>query len=303
MDDEKREKLREYLRNNRPQNRVNLGNSSNNKENSNKNLEKDSNLNNNLNSKKDENLDNSNFKNNLENDLNSDEKLNLDSSKFLNNKTNSIDYNIKPLILKNYDPFLCSQMPLLFILFINSVFLFENKFLLYFCILLSIVALSAILYCYFTIFNKYDIKIYKTKIDFLKNNMVKDSYKLDKNTIKDNFRIKELKDKYLFLLIGFFILTINFEEPFYSLIPIVSILSVYLYQNLLLCIIFYKNNKTLKKFWKFRKIMSIAIDFYDIGELFYHFGKGFTFRIFSYKDYRSLRIYFLINFGFDINKK
>ncbi len=261
------------------------------KENSNKNLENDL------------NLDNLNSKNNVENDLNSDEKLNLDSSKIIRNKINSIDYDIKPLILKNYDPFLCSQMPLLFILFVNSVFLFENKFLLYFCILLSIVTLSVILYCYFTIFNNYEIKIYKTKIDFLKKNMVKDSYKLDKNTIKDNFRIKELKDKYLFLLIGFFILTINFEEPFYSLIPIVSILSVYLYQNLLLCIIFYKNNKTFKNFWKFRKIMSIAIDFYDIGELFYHFGKGFTFRIFSYKDYRSLRIYFLINFGFDINKK
>lgn len=34
--------------------------------------------------------------------------------------------------------------------------------------------------------------------------MVKDSYKLDKNTIKDNFRIKELKDKYIFLIIWFY---------------------------------------------------------------------------------------------------
>ncbi len=126
------------------------------KENSNKNLENDL------------NLDNLNSKNNVENDLNSDEKLNLDSSKIIRNKINSIDYDIKPLILKNYDPFLCSQMPLLFILFVNSVFLFENKFLLYFCILLSIVTLSVILYCYFTIFNNYEIKIYKTKIDFLK---------------------------------------------------------------------------------------------------------------------------------------
>ncbi|MDU5326614.1 MAG: hypothetical protein E6133_08635, partial [Campylobacter ureolyticus] len=52
MDDDKREKLREYLRNNRPKNRVNLGNSSNNKENSNKNLENDLNLDNETNSNK-----------------------------------------------------------------------------------------------------------------------------------------------------------------------------------------------------------------------------------------------------------
>ena len=274
MSDDKREKLREYLRSNRPKNRVNLGNNP--YENSNNELD----------------------------GLNSDENLNSDNSQISSSKnSNKRDYDKEPLIVKNYDPFLCSQMPLLFILFINSVFLFENKFLLYFCILLSIVTLSVILYCYFTIFNNYEIKIYKTKIDFLKNNMVKDSYKLDKNTIKDNFRIKELKDKYLFLLIGFFILTINFEEPFYSLIPIVSILSVYLYQNLLLCIIFYKNNKTFKNFWKFRRVMNITIDFYDIGEVFYHFGKGIWLKVFSYRDYRSLRIYFLMNFGFDINKK
>ena len=46
LSDDKREKLREYLRNNRPKNSVNLGNSSDNKENSNKNLENDLNLNN-----------------------------------------------------------------------------------------------------------------------------------------------------------------------------------------------------------------------------------------------------------------
>ena len=46
MSDDKREKLREYLRNNRPKNRINLGNSSDNKEDSNKNLENDLNLDN-----------------------------------------------------------------------------------------------------------------------------------------------------------------------------------------------------------------------------------------------------------------
>ena len=71
MSDDKREKLREYLRKNRPKNSINLGNSSNNKEKSNKNLEDD---------------------------------LNLDNSQISNNKTNSIkrDYDKEPLIVKNY---------------------------------------------------------------------------------------------------------------------------------------------------------------------------------------------------------
>ncbi|GKH60458.1 hypothetical protein [Campylobacter ureolyticus] len=71
MSDDKREKLREYLRNNRPKNNINLGKKSNDKENSNKNLEKDS---------------------------------NLDNSQISNNKINSNkrDYDKEPLIVKNY---------------------------------------------------------------------------------------------------------------------------------------------------------------------------------------------------------
>ncbi|MCZ6160651.1 hypothetical protein [Campylobacter ureolyticus] len=79
MSDDKREKLREYLRNNRPKNRANLGNSSDDKENSNKNLEDDL------------NLDNSN----------------LDNSQISNNKTNlnKRDYDKKPLIIQSYEEF------------------------------------------------------------------------------------------------------------------------------------------------------------------------------------------------------
>ena len=76
MSYDKIEKLREYLRNNRPKNRVNLGNSSDNKEDFNKNLE--DNL----------NLDNSN----------------LNNSQISNNKTNSNkrDYDKEPRIIKDY---------------------------------------------------------------------------------------------------------------------------------------------------------------------------------------------------------
>ena len=81
MSDDKREKLREYLRNNRPRNSVNLGNSSDNKEIPNKNL------------KKDLNLDNSN--------LNNDS--NLDNSQISSSKnSNQRDYDKEPLIVKNY---------------------------------------------------------------------------------------------------------------------------------------------------------------------------------------------------------
>lgn len=74
MSDDQREKLREYLRNNRPKNRVNLNYSSNNQENSNKNLEND---------------------------------LNLDNSQISNNKINSNkrDYDEEPIIIKDYGNF------------------------------------------------------------------------------------------------------------------------------------------------------------------------------------------------------
>ena len=81
MIDDKREKLREYLRNNRPKNSVNLGNSYDDKENSNKNLEKD------LNS------DNLNLNNNSD----------LDNSQISDNKINSNkrDYDKEPIIIKS----------------------------------------------------------------------------------------------------------------------------------------------------------------------------------------------------------
>lgn len=71
MDDDKREKLREYLINNKYKSKINLGNNYDKKENSNKNLEND---------------------------------LNFDNSN-LNNKTNSNkrDYEKEPIILKNYN--------------------------------------------------------------------------------------------------------------------------------------------------------------------------------------------------------
>ena len=122
MSDDKREKLREYLRNNRPKNSVNLGNSSNDKKISNKNLENDLNLN------------YPNLNNNS----------NLDNSQISNNKINSNkrDYDKEPLIIRYYNmhetAFFAVTIPvLLFVNFISngiSVFLYQK--ILFLCLLL-----------------------------------------------------------------------------------------------------------------------------------------------------------------------
>ena len=90
MSDDKKEKLREYLRNNRPKNSVNLGNSSNNKENSNKNLENDLNLNNSS------VLQDQNSTQISKNETNSNKNSNP------SNSPNKRDYDKEPLILKDY---------------------------------------------------------------------------------------------------------------------------------------------------------------------------------------------------------
>ncbi|MCZ6162591.1 hypothetical protein O6B92_09685, partial [Campylobacter ureolyticus] len=109
MSDDKREKLREYLRNNRPKNSVNLGNSHDDKENSNQNLEKD------LNS------DNLNLNNNSD----------LDNSQISDNKINSNkrDYDKDPLILKDYTEHMSMHLGLClivgFFIFLNFSSFFE----------------------------------------------------------------------------------------------------------------------------------------------------------------------------------
>ena len=76
MNDDKREKLREYLRNNRPKNSVNLGNNL--YENSNNELD----------------------------GLNSDENLNLDNSQISSSKnSNQRDYDKEPIVIKDYSYF------------------------------------------------------------------------------------------------------------------------------------------------------------------------------------------------------
>ena len=106
MSDDKREELREYLGNNRPKNRVNLGNNSNNKENSNKNLEDD------LNS------DNLNLNNNS----------NIDNSQISNNKINSNkrDYDKEPLIIRDYNMHETAFFAVILLIFFLFDFIFND---------------------------------------------------------------------------------------------------------------------------------------------------------------------------------
>ena len=103
MSDDKREKLREYLRNNRSKSKINLGNNSNNKEK--KNLENDL---------------------NLDNNSNSDENSNSDNSQISNNKINSNkrDYDKEPIVIEN-NVILVNFIALIIgIFFIIAIFLF-----------------------------------------------------------------------------------------------------------------------------------------------------------------------------------
>ena len=106
MSDDKREKLREYLRNNRPKSKINLNHNSDNKEKSNKNLENDL------------NLDNSN----LDNDSN------LDNSQILNNKINSNkrDYDKEPLIIRDYNMHETAFFAVILLLFFLFDFIFND---------------------------------------------------------------------------------------------------------------------------------------------------------------------------------
>ena len=98
MSDDKREKLREYLRNNRPKSKINLGNNPNNKEIPNKSLENNFNL----------------------------DSSNLDNSQISNNNINSNkrDYDKEPIIIEN-NVILVNFIALIIgIFFIIAIFLF-----------------------------------------------------------------------------------------------------------------------------------------------------------------------------------
>ncbi|WP_304342261.1 hypothetical protein [Campylobacter ureolyticus] len=189
MSDDKREKLREYLRNNRPKNRVNLGNNSNNKEKSNRNLDKN---------------------------------LNSDNSQISNNKSNKRDYDKEPLIIRDYNmhetAFFAVTIPvLLFVNFISngiSVF-FIPKNIIFMFITLEIF-LELLKYPYKTsIF--YDSKIvYKKGSDTALEINLSDIVGVYKTAMcNENFQTQKFISKKLFIfaavLVGLVMIIFDFN--------------------------------------------------------------------------------------------
>lgn len=293
MDDDKREKLREYLRNNRPKNRANLGNiGPNDKENSNKNLKKYSNLNNNLNSKKDENLNNSNFKNNInQNSNNSDKNSNSNKNSNSSNLTNKRDYDKEPIIIKDYK----SQVNLIGIFFMILAFIMlciarpekVNSF--------TIVSLMVVI--------PY-IMNFLGKNYFILQNKIISQIKNDKSF--DFMQIKEIKN------IKF---SVDFRDgneqiPLIAKILLLIIISTYIYaifkfnEPIILFFIF----MIITVFYAIPKIITHIINGGKINDSIYNCltiydknGKVMNIMICNDKEFNELKKYFLINVKLNIS--
>ncbi|GKH61413.1 hypothetical protein CE91St25_17490 [Campylobacter ureolyticus] len=277
MSDDKREKLREHLRNNRPKNRANLGNSSNNKEDFNKNLEDDS------------NLDNLNLNNNS----------NLDNSQIPNNKTNSNkrDYDEEPLVLKDYTVFMRVDLVFNGILIILTgvmltAFMETMNFRFLFCIFFIVIIFYFIeLYIYSALVqNNYIVKLTNKKALFYKNkNLIKDfDIKIDANFefFSPYYRLREFDLHVLSVFIIFLFLDTKFSLKILSIFIILFGL-IYFY-GLLIQKMIYKNGN-LNNFLKHRHKFQI-----DIGWIRTINGptkKGISLFYFNEKDYKSLKEY------------
>ena len=266
MDDDKREKLREHLKNNRPKSKINLGNSSNNKENSNKNLEND---------------------------------LNLDNSQISDNKTNldKRDYDEEPLILKDYTVFMRVDLVFNGILIILTgvmltAFMETMNFIFLFCIFFIVIIFNFIeLYIYSALVqNNYIVKLTNKKALFYKNkNLIKDfNIKIDANFefFSPYYRLREFDLHVLSVFIIFLFLDTKFSLKILSIFIILAGL-IYFY-GLLIQKMIYKNGN-LNNFLKHRHKFQI-----DIGWIRTINGptkKGISLFYFNEKDYKNLKEY------------
>ena len=197
MDDEKREKLREYLRNNRPKSKINLGNSSNNKENFNKNLEKDL------------NLDNSN----------------LDNSQISSSKnSNQRDYDKEPLIVKNYSVLLVFIICLMSVILIAIFTIYNDQryFYLVIGIFICIESSSRL----FSNKNSFSVVFNESSIQYLANNklekeIITKEIKYIKNCFADEAHLIKVNKKFarfiILAIISFFNLLLMCRRFFHCL--------------------------------------------------------------------------------------
>ncbi len=291
MSDDKREKLREYLRNNRPKNSVNLGNSSNNKENSNKNLEDDL------------NLDNSN----------------LNNSQISNNKINKRDYDKEPLILKDYSISMATHLIMCGILwfivfFALSVFVAQfdykdesrNFHALFVVIFTYIVFFITDIYL-FSIFNssKRFVILYNSYAIFYKENKIKKEFFLKGKNIGVNSFFHMVKFVFrvfwpLCVLIVFVGMIESVKEGFYAIFIIFAPVTLAISYDFLFRRMIYKQiNGNLNGFYENWLKIYIEIEWFRPG---IHIRKGISLFFFNEKDYKDLKEYIQIVFDKNLDK-
>ena len=293
MSDDKREKLREYLRNNRPRNNINLDNNSNNIENSNKNLEDNSNLNN--------------------------------SQISSNENSNQRDYDKEPIVIKDYSYFF--GVSLRFISFfigitivvsvmcmtMNSI---KEKIEIWFLFVPLIVPLAFVLCDYYAHVIRDNYKLYFT------NNSI--NYTLD-GKLKRKIYINEIPNYLLkpfwknnldtqaviiVLIIVIFIfayLLISLSKPISNEIYYFTALFFIsqLFGNIIFKVLLYLwINKTLYGFRVFPTLIIAEPINPKLGTTSEFSNKQKYYFIYFYNEqiYDEVREYFLQNLGIDINK-
>ena len=287
MSDDKREKLREYLRNNRPKNKMNLGNNSDTKENSNKNLKNES---------------------------------NLDNPQISSNKTksNKRDYDKEPLILKDYTNSMeAHNIFNVMLCFVSSficlgtcetyVDIFKTSFLL-FCIY-SIFFIIDISILNFLSNSKKLVKLGQTKILFYENSKLVREFivktKPKKYAIDDIDKIEF--DSFLYAIkmygkrIGLPILLFAIvfaiiksdKEIFLTIISIffILVLTIFLYR---------KSNGNLENFLKYSQKLQIDIGW--IRNIRIVTRKGISLFYFNEEDYKKIKEYISIVYDKNLDK-
>ena len=279
MSDDKREKLREYLRNNRPKSKINLGNSSNNKEKSNKNLEDNS------------NLDNSN----------------LNNSQISNNKINSNkrDYDKEPIILKDYTAYMKFHYFLYisfwvaasFLLFLYAASIYEKydiglnifHFLIVFMIF---ILLDISIFHNLTSTNSVT-KIYNNRVEIFENGFLKTKFYINSKDKIEFYTFKSFfRNYFIMFLLMFF--DNKFEALIVLLFVILSIIIGLFYNILITSYIYKKSNKTLKHFFKHYGKFHIDVGWDRYSKFSYYIveHKGISMFYFNENDYLELKKYF-----------
>ncbi|MCR8685440.1 hypothetical protein [Campylobacter ureolyticus] len=283
MSDDKREKLREYLRNNRPKNSVNLGNSSDNKEKSNK---------------------------NLENNLNLDNSI-LDNSQISNNKINSNkrDYDKEPIILKDYTAYMKFHYFLYisfwvaasFLLFLYTASIYEkydiglNIF--HFLIVFMIFILFDISIFHNLTSTNSVTKIYNNRVEIFENGFLKTKFYINSKDKIEFYTFKSFFRNYFIMFLLIFLL-IFFDNKFEALIVllfvILSIIIGLFYNILITSYIYKKSNKTLKHFFKHYGKFHIDVGWDRYSKFSYYIveHKGISMFYFNENDYLELKKYF-----------